>query len=69
MKQDIKEAMKWCRQEANQGHAESQLNMGNAYIQGQGVKQDVKEAVKWYRLAADQGVAVAQSNLKKSSDS
>ena len=39
------------------------VNLGNAYINGQGVTQNFEEAVKWYRQAATQGDAQAQYNL------
>ena len=61
--QDYKEAVKWYRLAAEQGHAKAQYNLGLMYDNGEGVPQDYKEAVKWYRLAAEQGVASAQTNL------
>jgi hypothetical protein len=60
---DQREAVKWYRLAADQGHAFAQLNMGNCYAYGIVVAQDAREAVKWYRLAADQGFARAQRNL------
>jgi len=50
-------------QQASQGFAEAQFNLGMAYYNGDGVPQDYAQAVKWFRLAADQGVASAQYNL------
>jgi uncharacterized protein len=61
--QDDKEAVKWYRLAADQGHALGQANLGTMYDKGRGVPQDDKEAVKWYRLAADQGNVLAQTNL------
>ena len=45
---------------AKQGDADAQYNLGNCYLNGEGVAKDYVEAVKWYRKAADQGDAVAQ---------
>ena len=50
-------------QQASQGNADAQFNLGVMYDFGQGVPQDYAQAVKWYRLAADQGDAKAQYNL------
>ena len=48
---------------AQQGHAESQYNLGGMYAEGRGVPQDYGEATKWFRKAAEQGNAMAQYNL------
>ena len=61
--EDDKEAVKWFRLAADQGHAAGMYNLGFMYRNGRGVPKDDKEAVKWYRLAADQGDAKAQYNL------
>ena len=58
-------AAKWFHLAAERGLARSQLNLGNRYALGQGVKQDYVEAAKWIRLAADQGHPIAQLNLGK----
>ena len=51
------------RQQAEQGAANAQNDLGVMYYNGEGVPQDYVEAVRWYRLAADQGFAAAQLNL------
>ncbi|MDS1821269.1 tetratricopeptide repeat protein [Vibrio parahaemolyticus] len=61
--QDDKEAVKWYRKAAEQGHADAQHNLGTMYNQGKGVPKNDKEAVKWYRKAAEQGHAEAQFQL------
>ena len=61
--QDYKEAFRWYRAAAEQGHAGSQLNLGYMYDNGQGTPQDYKEAVRWYKASAEQGYAMAQNNL------
>ena len=48
---------------AEQGNANAQNKLGDAFYNGKIVEQDYVEAVKWYRLAAEQGDATAQYNL------
>ena len=47
---DSKTAIKWYTLSAQQGYADSQFNLGNAYKNGKAVPQDYKEAVRWYQL-------------------
>ena len=63
MAKDEREAVRWFRLAAEQGHAEAQSNLGASYALGQGVPWDEGEAVRWYRLAAEQGAPTAQVNL------
>ncbi len=63
VKQDYKEAVKWYRKAAEQGHAEAQYKLGFMYENGRGVVQSDKDAAIWYRKAADQGDVYAQLNL------
>ena len=58
-----REAVKWYRLAAEQGHATAQNNLGVMYDTGEGVTKNDREAVKWYKLAAEQGHAKAQNNL------
>ena len=51
------------RQDAENGSAEAQNNLGQIYVQGKKVSQDFQEAVKWFQKAADQGLARAQLAL------
>jgi TPR repeat protein len=51
------------KEQAAQGDAEAQNNLGSMYVHGDGVRQDYAEAIKWYRLAAAQGHTEAQNNL------
>ena len=48
---------------AEQGDAESQVNLGAMYQLGWRVPQNYTEALKWYLKAAEQGRAIAQNNL------
>ncbi|ODS31478.1 MAG: hypothetical protein SCARUB_03409 [Candidatus Scalindua rubra] len=62
---NYKEAIKWYRKAAEQGHARAQAILGIMYSQGQGVEQDFKEAVRWYQKAAEQGIDYAKEALKR----
>lgn len=48
---------------AENGNAEAQCSLGDAYRNGTGVPKNMIEAVKWYKLAAKQGNADAQWRL------
>ena len=48
---------------AEDGHAEAQHAIGNAYEYGHGTTADDREAIKWYRKAAEQNIADAQYRL------
>jgi uncharacterized membrane protein YhaH (DUF805 family) len=58
-----KEAARWMRLAAEQGHANAQYEFGRRNQIGDGIPQNYSEAVKWYGLAADQGNPMAQFNL------
>ena len=49
---DDKEATKWFRKAAEQGHAQAQLKLGIAYMEGVGVPKDLVAAYAWWNLAA-----------------
>jgi TPR repeat protein len=48
---------------AQQGHADSQYNLGLMHEHGIGVRKDEQAAIVWYRKAAEQGNSNAQFNL------
>lgn len=50
-------------QAAQDGHPESQRNLGNMAAQGLGIPQDLKAAERWLRLASAQGNAKAAVDL------
>lgn len=52
---DYRTAVEKWRPAANQGNADAQFNMGQAYKLGRGVQTDLKQAEAWYRKAALQG--------------
>ena len=60
---DAKKKAAEYRVAAEKGDAESQLNLGVCYFNGNGVEKDLAEAVKWYRKAAEQGLKEAQYQL------
>ena len=51
--EDDREAVKWYRKAAEQGHAWAQMRLSSMYASGEGVHQDYKEAAKWLRKAAE----------------
>tara|TARA_B100000959_G_scaffold200082_1_gene209373 strand:- start:106 stop:396 length:291 start_codon:yes stop_codon:yes gene_type:complete len=52
---DVKEALKWCRKAAEQGHADAQGGLGMMYKDGKGVEQDYVTAHMWFNIAAANG--------------
>ena len=54
-KHAYKEAVKWYRQAAEQGHTEAQVKLGECYRRGWGVAKNRVEATIWYRNAAENG--------------
>ncbi len=60
---DHREAARWYREAALQGHADAQYSLGLLYVTGEGVAKDSSEAMKWFRKAAEQGRANAQFAL------
>jgi hypothetical protein len=56
-------AYKEFRAAAEEGHSDSQFNVGLMFEQGIGVEKDEKEAIVWYGKAAEQGNMLAQYNL------
>jgi len=57
--QDYKEAVKWYRKAAEQGHAYAQSNLGGMYYNGEGVVRDYETAYAWFNIAAANGYALA----------
>jgi TPR repeat protein len=49
--------------EANQGNTNSQILLGQMYVEGNGVAQNFSEGFKWFMKAAECGNAEAQYNL------
>lgn len=55
-----RQAAKWFRKAAEQGHAGAQGALGAMYHVGQGVALDHRRAALWFRRVAEQGYAHAQ---------
>ena len=62
MVQDDKEAVKWWRKAADQGHADAQYILGLCYACGRNVVQDFGEAYFWLLIAAANGDEKAFGN-------
>ena len=45
-------AFRLYKEAAEQGFADAQIALGEAYLQGWGVEMNAKEAIKWYEKAA-----------------
>ena len=52
-----------CMEAAENGDAEAQCKLADAYFLGNGVEQDEPKAVEWFRKSAEQGYAVAEYAL------
>lgn len=59
----MREAAKWFRLAAEQGHGGAQELLAGLYWSGDGVRQDYVEAAKWFKEAADQGLSCSQLQL------
>ena len=60
---DFQTAVNLWRDLADHGSAAAAYNLGNAYLNGNGVPKDLNQAERWWRKSADQGNAHAQFNL------
>ena len=63
IKQDLRRAVFWFTEAANNGIANAKYNLGVLYHQGLGVEQSISQAITLYDEAADLGHAEAQYNL------
>ena len=61
--QDYDKALELFHRAADLGYAEAYLNIGYAYINGDGVEVDEKKAIHYFELGAMGGDATARSNL------
>ena len=59
---DYKEAMKWYRLAAENGHAGAQNNLGGMYLNGHGVIKDLAIAHMWFNIAVSNGDELAKEN-------
>jgi TPR repeat protein len=61
VRQNHREAMKWCRKAADQGHAEAQVQVARMYDRGEGAPKSAIDSANWFRRAAEQGHTMAQT--------
>ncbi|MDY0151011.1 MAG: tetratricopeptide repeat protein [Candidatus Cloacimonas sp.] len=59
----MNETLKQLFRDGENGHTESQNQLGDAYFDGNGLKQDNIKAFEWYLRAAEHGHALAQYNV------
>jgi len=52
---DFREAIRWWKLAAAQGHADAMCNLGNMHDVEPDYPRDDAEAARWYRLAAERG--------------
>jgi TPR repeat protein len=62
-RRDFAAAFKAFKPLAAEGDVAAQVNLGNLYMKGFGVKQNYGEAARWYRNAAEKDEPMAQSKL------
>ena len=63
--QDCKEAVRWWKLVAEQGHAMAQNNLGAMYVIGQGVLTDFVLAHMWVNLASANGLEIGPEHREK----
>ncbi|MDR0826318.1 MAG: sel1 repeat family protein [Desulfovibrio sp.] len=61
---DVAAGVRNFEQAASFGHPMAELELGNAYRAGEGVKKDRKKAMDYYKKAAAKGLSEAQSALE-----
>lgn len=59
-KKDYFNAVRLLMPLAQAGNAQAQLQLGDLYYHGHGVKESDEEALRWYERAAQQGLSQAQ---------
>ena len=62
-KQNVPQALKILTDDADNGDAKAQLNLGIMLRFGLGVPKDEKEAAKWYRLAAKNSIDQEKASI------
>ena len=65
MEKKMTQAAKWYRMAAEQGHSNSQFNLGAMYFNAEGLAKNDTLAGKWFRKAAEQNHVEAQQALQK----
>ncbi|MEZ5591620.1 MAG: tetratricopeptide repeat protein [Gammaproteobacteria bacterium] len=62
---DKRQAIKWFRKAASQGHVDAMFHLGVMLETGQGTAKDIKEATRWYLAAAKGGNPDAMYTVSK----
>jgi TPR repeat protein len=62
-KGDFKNAFRCFLKAAQLGDSSCQVNVGNLYADGKGVKKDFKKAAYWYKMAIKNGERCGATNL------
>ena len=60
---EVEKAIILLKKCAQENYGKAQYDLGNRYIDGDGVDENPEEGFYWLKLAAERGVAKAQSNL------
>lgn len=68
VEKNLKQAAKWYRRAAEQGHTKAQYNLASLYENGQGVKKNLQQAMKWYKKAAEQSKVHVKFQSKVQTD-
>ena len=63
IEKDPGKAVKWWTKAAQQGHVKSMVELGNCYLDGNGVKKNPAEAIKWWTTAADHRHVASMARL------
>ncbi len=58
-----KEALNWFIKAANKGETQSMIDLGDAYMNGDGFDQDSKKGLAWYEMAAEKDNPTALNKL------
>jgi TPR repeat protein len=62
-KGEFKKAFHCLRAAAELGHSGSQVNLGNFYASGKGIRRNLEEAARWYKKAYKNGESTGAHNL------
>lgn len=62
-KRKLSAAFQFLSKAAMLGHSASQLNLGNFYASGTGVRKNLRKAAYWYRAAYRGGISAGARNL------
>ena len=64
VKKSKKEAFRWYKEAAEQGHPQAMERVGYCYEKGRGVKKNEPKAAYWYGLAEQNGQEFARKRME-----